>query len=69
MFHDKSKHIEMKYHFIRDMVQGGVVRLQYIATNEHITDMLNKTMSMTKCRYFQEKIGMAENSSLNEREC
>jgi hypothetical protein len=27
-FHDKSKHIEIKYHYIRDMVQRGVVELQ-----------------------------------------
>ena len=27
VFHDKSKHIEIKYHYIRDMVQKGVVNL------------------------------------------
>ena len=27
MFNDRSKHIEMKYHYIRDMVQRGVVRI------------------------------------------
>ena len=27
VFHDKSKHIEIKYHYIRDMVQRGVVKL------------------------------------------
>ena len=34
MFHDKSKHIEIKYHYIRDMVQRGAVKLQYVETNE-----------------------------------
>ena len=32
MFHDRSKHIEIKYHYIRDMVQRGAVRLQYVIT-------------------------------------
>ena len=27
VFHDKSKHIKIKYHYIRDMVQKGVVKL------------------------------------------
>jgi hypothetical protein len=27
VFHDRSKHIEIKYHFIRDMVQKGAVKL------------------------------------------
>ena len=27
VFHDKSKHIEIKYHYIRDMVQRGALKL------------------------------------------
>ena len=34
VFHDKSKHIEMRYHFIRDLVQRGALKLQYIRTDE-----------------------------------
>ena len=32
VFHDKSKHIEIKYHYIRDMVQRKVVHVQYLST-------------------------------------
>jgi hypothetical protein len=32
VFHDMSKHIEIKYHFIRDRVQKGAVKLQHIST-------------------------------------
>ena len=38
VFHDKSKHIEIKYHYIRDMVQRGAVKLQYVVTKEHIAN-------------------------------
>ena len=34
VFHDTSKHIEIKYHYIRDMVQRGAVKLQYVAIDE-----------------------------------
>jgi hypothetical protein len=34
VFYDKSKHIEIKYHFIRDMVQRRTIKLQYIRTDE-----------------------------------
>ena len=34
VFHDKSKHIEIKYHYIRYMVKRGGVKLHYVATNE-----------------------------------
>ena len=33
-FHDKSKHINTKYHYNRDMVEKGVVKLQYVAIDE-----------------------------------
>ena len=34
MFHDRSKHIDIRYHFVRDCVQREAVRLDYIQTNE-----------------------------------
>ena len=39
VFHDKLKHIEIKYHYIRDMAQKGAVKLQYVVTDEHIADV------------------------------
>jgi hypothetical protein len=34
VFHDKSKHIEIKYHYISDMVQRKKVHMQYLPTHE-----------------------------------
>jgi hypothetical protein len=39
VFHDESKHIEIWYHFIRDMMQRGAVKLQYVGTNEQVVDL------------------------------
>ena len=36
MFHEKSKHIEIKYHYFRDMVQRKEVLVLYLPTNEHV---------------------------------
>ena len=69
VFHDRSKHTEMQYHYLRDMVQKGVICLQYIPTDEQIVDVFTKPSSVTKCMYFRDKLGMAENASLVEREC
>ena len=48
VFHDKSKHIEIKYHYIRDMVQRGAVKLQYVVMNEQIDDVLTKPVARVK---------------------
>jgi hypothetical protein len=42
VFHDKSNHIEIKYHFIRDMVQRKEVLVQYLPTDEQVVDVLTK---------------------------
>ena len=34
VFHDCSKHIDIRYHYIRDMLQRGAIRLQHIDTDE-----------------------------------
>ena len=58
VFHDKSKNIEIKYHYIRDMVQRGAVKLQYATMDEHIADVLNKPLFRVKFEYFREKLGV-----------
>ena len=58
VFHDKSKHIEIKYQYIRDMVEKGVVELHYIATDEQIADVLTKPLSKVKLEYFRDKLGV-----------
>ena len=58
VFHDKSKHIEIKYQYIRDMVEKGVVKLRYIATDEQIADVLTKPLSRVEFGYFRDKLGV-----------
>jgi hypothetical protein len=67
MFHDKSKHIEIKYHYIRDMVQRGVVKLQYVATDEQIADVLTKPLSIVKFVYFGDKLGVVQTDIPSKR--
>lgn len=60
IFHDKSKHINLKYHYIRDIVQKGAVKLQYISMNEKIADIFTKLLSKVKFAYFRERLGVVE---------
>ena len=60
VFHDKLKHIEIKYHYIRDMVQRGAVKLQYVVVEEQIADVLMKPLARVKFEYFREKLGVLQ---------
>eukprot|EP00253_Pinus_taeda_P015054 PITA_15054 len=69
VFHDRLKHIGIKYHFIRDYIQKGVVKLEYIPTDEQVADILTKALPRGKHVYFREKMGVVRNIFLGKREC
>jgi hypothetical protein len=69
VFHVKSKHIEIKYHYIRDMVQRKAVHVQYLSTQEQVKDVFTKPLAKTKFEYFCERLGLVENASLAKECC
>ena len=48
VFYDRSKHIDIKYHFIRDMVQRRPIRLQHIKINTQVANILMKPFRKVK---------------------
>jgi hypothetical protein len=48
VFHDHSKHIDIRYHFLRDRVQKGAVALEYIQTDQQVADILTKPLAKGK---------------------
>jgi hypothetical protein len=64
MFHDRSKHIESRYHFIWDYVQRGAVELQYISTDVQVADILMKALLKGKFVFFRDTLGVVQNTFL-----
>ena len=60
VFHNQSKHIDIRYHFIRDMVQRVVVRLGHIGIDEQVPDILTKPLGKVKFLTFSENLGIVE---------
>jgi hypothetical protein len=58
VFHDKSKHIEIQYHYIYDILQRGAIKLQYVSTDEQVADVLTKPLSRVKFEHFRDKLGI-----------
>ena len=42
--HARTKHIDIRYHFVREGVQNGAIILKYVATGEMIADILTKPL-------------------------
>jgi hypothetical protein len=48
VFHKRSKHICIKYHFIRDCLEDGSIKASHIATTDQLADILTKITSRAR---------------------
>ena len=62
--HKRSKHIERKYHLIRDIVERGDVSVQKISTHDNIADPFTKTLSIRVFEGHLEGLGIKDCTSL-----
>ena len=44
IYHARTKHIEVKHHFIQEKVSAGQVKLEYIPTSEQLADIMTKPL-------------------------
>ena len=51
--HQRSKHIDIRYHFIREHVQSKVVNLDYVQSDCNVADIFTKPVSQEKLKKFQ----------------
>jgi len=69
VFHNRSKHIDIWYHCLRDCVQRQIMLLWYIPIEEQDAEILTKALSKGKFKFHMCRIGVVYNPFLIEREC
>ena len=57
-FHARTKHIEIRYHFIREKLESGEIDVEYVPTDDQIADILTKGLARQKHEYFSTEIGL-----------
>jgi hypothetical protein len=60
VFHERSKHIEIRYHFIRECVENRKIQVEFVRTEEQLADMLTKALGRGKLQEQRAKIGMVK---------
>jgi hypothetical protein len=63
IFHSKTKHIPIKYHFLREQVTNTIVSLHYIPSKDHIADIFTKLLAKSQFEYLHQKLGVTLLSS------
>ncbi|WVZ91485.1 hypothetical protein U9M48_037651 [Paspalum notatum var. saurae] len=60
VFHERSKHIDVKFHFIRECVSNRDIDLKFAGTQEQLADILTKPLAKERFQELRGKIGVVK---------
>jgi hypothetical protein len=58
-YHARTKHIDIRYHFIRWIIEEGKIRLVYCPTEDMVADVFTKALSSPKVKHFARELGLS----------
>nr|GEZ49350.1 retrovirus-related Pol polyprotein from transposon TNT 1-94 [Tanacetum cinerariifolium] len=56
--HSRSKHIDIRYHFIKEQVKNGVIKLYFVNTEYQLADLFTKALGRDRIEFLTNKLGM-----------
>ncbi|GKE24097.1 retrovirus-related pol polyprotein from transposon TNT 1-94 [Tanacetum coccineum] len=56
--HSRSKHIDIKFHFIKEHVENGVIELYFVNTEYQLVDIFIKSLAIERIEFLINKLGM-----------
>jgi hypothetical protein len=62
-FHNKTKHIDMQYHFVRNSVQQGVLEIMYCNIEEQVANIFIKALPKDKFYKFEDDLEISPNDN------
>ena len=60
VFHGRSKHINRRYHFIRECVENNQIEVTHISSEEQKADILTKALGRIKFKEMRDLIGVRD---------
>ncbi|GKV02914.1 hypothetical protein SLEP1_g15291 [Rubroshorea leprosula] len=68
-FHERSKHIDTKYHYVRQCVEDKVVQLTFVRTHDQMADILTKALKFDDCKKLRSCLGKRHRGRTRRWDC
>ena len=65
VFHDRSKHIDIRFHFLRNLIKDKVVELSYCNSQEQVADIMAKPLKLEQFLKLRNMLKMIDASVIN----
>ncbi len=66
-FHARTKHIDIRYHYIREVESSGRITIHYVPTDKMAADSLTKPLTAVKFKRFIDLIGLHKDTREDEQ--
>ena len=60
MHHDRSKHIDTRFHYIRECIEKGVVGVDHVGTEDQLADILTKPLGRIRFVELRSRLGIVQ---------
>ena len=59
-FHNRTKHIEVSYHYVREQVDNKNISVKYCRTEDMLADVMTKGLSKVQFERFRDMLGLVK---------
>lgn len=60
MLHGRTKHINVRFHFLRDLSKADIVNLVYCTTEDQVADVMTKPLKLDTFLKLRQQLSMCE---------
>ena len=68
VFHARTKHIEIDFHFVRERIAQGLLQVRFVSTGDQVADGFTKALPVKKFEDFKRNLNLLNKDELRLRE-